>query len=148
MKNIVKHLNLFISKNFWIFIWNYWMGCTKMVRHKYKAAIDHFNSCLKIDISIDKGGLVYEHLGKSYFDINEIEKSKECFLKVLNMREKDLDNLNSEITSRLGFIFYLEKDHEKARYYLRQAMAKYKKSDYTNISAVKEYIKKLNEIGK
>jgi tetratricopeptide (TPR) repeat protein len=139
---MIKLIRYFFKKEFWVFLGNYWLGTTEMVSQDYKKAITHLTRCLENKERFDKTGLVYEHLGKCYFGIDEIEKSKFYLLKALEMRlDKDL---NSEIASRLGFIFYQEKDYQKAKYYLEYAKVNYKNGDYTNLEAVKEYLKKMD----
>ncbi len=127
----------------WPFFWNYWLGLGEMVSHRYERAIIHFTRCLDRNYPIKIHVLVYEQLGKCYFDINEIDKSKFYFLKVLEIREGNEGKLNSEVASRLGFIFYQEGNYHKAKYYLELAKANYRKRDYTNIKAVEEYLSKL-----
>ncbi len=139
---LLKIIKQIYKPKFWLFLWNYWLGATKMVRHDYEEAINHFNRCLSLGSSFDNSGLVYEHLGKCYFDINEIKKGKFYLLKVSELT-KDKNNLNSEVTSRLGFIFFEEGELEKARFYLKHAKAHYRKIDYTNIKAVEEYLSKM-----
>jgi tetratricopeptide (TPR) repeat protein len=147
MKSLNKYLKYVFSKNFWIFLGNYWLATMEMVTQNYNKAIKHFDKCLKIDGDIDNSGLVFEHLGKCYFGINDIKKAKFFLLKSLEIKSSQ-EEINSEVSSRLGFIFYQENDYKKAKYYLEEAINNYKKIDYTNIKMVKKYLANLEVYNK
>jgi tetratricopeptide (TPR) repeat protein len=136
-------INLLKPKT-WICLWNYWLGLLAMVSHKYKRAIVHFNRCLNFEPTIGMSGLIYEQLGKCYFDTDEFSKAKTCLLKSLEIKPSTT-TINSEISSRLGFLYYQEGDFEKAKYHLENALKTYNKKDYTNIGQVKNYLSELEE---
>lgn len=130
LKDIIKPKN-------WICLYNYCLGLCNMISHKYLQAISYFNRCLKINPPMRITGLIYEQLGKCFFDIKELPKSKINLLKSIEMK-KTSSKINSEISSRLGFIFYQEGSFSKAKYYLENALKAYNKNDYTNIDNVRE----------
>jgi len=138
-------IKYFLRIKFWQFLWNYLLATMEMVSHDYNKAIYHLTKCLKIGENFDPSGLIYEQLGKCYFDVNDIAKGKFYLLKVLEIRE-NIDKVNSEITSRIGFIFFQEERYDRAKYYLEHAKAHYGKRDYTNINAVKDYLTKLDNV--
>jgi len=137
---------MLIYPKMWGYLCNYCVGLWSMTGHKYKKAIKYFNKCLNSNLQNEKipRAFVYEQLGKCYFDINEIGKGKTFLLKSLELSSSN-DIVNSEIASRLGFIFYNEGDFEKAKYYLQKAIDNFKKIDYTNIEAVKEHLNKIKK---
>lgn len=137
----LKYLLIILNIKNFKFFWHYWLGLQNMVSHRYGKAILQFNECIKSECPPNILAIVYEQIGKCYFDINEIEKGKSFLLRFLQMQSES-DKISSEVTSRLGFIFYKEGDLEKAEYYLQKALKDFKKIDYTNIEAVKEYLDK------
>lgn len=143
--NPINFFKIVLSVKNWPFLFDYLVGLEAMVSHKYYKAGIYFDKCLSSKRLIDSGlkGLIYEQLGKCYFDTNLIIKGKDFLLESLRLQNLENDAINSEISSRLGFIFFQEEDYGKAKYYLELAKKKYKKIDYTNIKAVKDHLLKI-----
>ena len=145
MKNtkLLRYIITFFNFDTWQYLWNYWWGVRAMVSRKYERAICCFDKCLTFKNAKKTINLVYEHLGKCYFGINDIDKAKIYLMQSVDVN--NAESVNSEVSSRLGFIFYQEGNFEKAKYYLEKAQRDYKKIDYTNIDAVNKYLIKVRK---
>jgi len=107
----------------------------------YKKAINIFNRCLTYNMPIEILSLVYEQLGKCYTDINDNKNAEVFLLKAIETQK----NVNSEIYSRIGFIYFEKGNYQKAKDSLKKAASLYNKRDYTNIDLVQKYLSRLEE---
>lgn len=119
-------------------------GANCMIRRKYDDAKKFFEKCLECDLPIRVTGMVYGDLGKCYFDTGELDRGKFYLLKALEIDDKQ-SKVNSEVSSRLGFIYFNEGHYEKAKTYFEDAIKSYKKIHYTAIADVKECLEKINQ---
>lgn len=137
--NLLYKISDLFRPKFWFFIFFYIKGLIYMVNHNYKGAIIAFQKSLNLNFRENLLPIIYEHIGKCYVDCEDNQNGKKYLIKAIELDPFQEDK-NSEICSRLGFIYYDEKNYEKAKYFLKKAIKNYKNKDYTNIKLVKEYL--------
>lgn len=140
----MKKLINFFNPKFHISSFFYTMGIKFLSENNYSKAIACFLKAIQIYPTSTMLELGYKYLGIAYTDNKQYDNGKMFLLKAKEFIPDD--KIDSEFSSRLGWIFFVEGNYLKAKSYFEIAVKKYKTKDLTDIENVKSNLVEINRL--